>query len=157
MIDPVTQLRADEAGLPASESHPDAPLACFPLRTDWEATLNALSDSQPWPPAEISSHSVAANYLGMTAFSGLVKLGQEKGWITVCQHARGCWPTIGQKPSRQRDSLMVSFLKGSTMMVAVYVEGITPGTGWSWDTLYRWSTGEHPAKLQTVTQLKALL
>jgi len=145
VIDEITRLRAAEAGLPVAESHPDPPLHCFPLRMEWDMLHAGLAEIA-WPDPETTSTQIGPPYLGKSAVSDLVKLCAPHGWTVRVTHARGCYPSIGGRPSEQKDSLAVRLSRGRQRAVAVYVGG----SAWSWDTLYRWTLGEFPDRDATI-------
>jgi hypothetical protein len=108
---------------------------------------------EAWPSPEMINTPIGPPYLGKTAVAGLVRDAVTAGWTVHVTHARGCYPSIGQKPSKQKDSLAVRMRRRDQRAVAVYVEAST----WSWDILYRWVLGEFPAKLPTITAFRAVL
>lgn len=139
MIDEITKLRAQDAGLPAAESHPDPPLACYPLRIEWEATLPVVLEAHEWPTPEKLA-TVVTEYGGKTAVAGLVDRIRARGWTVVVTEAKGCLPSVGQRPSRQRTSYAVRMAQGTRRAVAVYTDAPEEGGVWGWDSLWWWDS-----------------
>jgi hypothetical protein len=109
------------------------------------------SELAAWPDPAVASHVVPSTYLAKKAVVDLAKKAVANGWFVKVTHAQGCYPSVGQRPSRQRHSLAVRMWRGEDRAVAIYVEGTSEKAGWSWDTLYRWTLGEFPTKYATVT------
>lgn len=148
MIDQITILRALAAGLPAAESHPDPPLASFPLRIDWERTQPAAG-REPWPEPELRAR-ITTDYPRPVA--SLVATFAKRGWTAVVTEARGCLPSVGQRPSRQRTNYAVRMAHGGCRAVAIYTEGPEEGSAWGWDAMYQWVNGTFPHGYATVTE-----
>lgn len=87
----------------------------------------------PWP--EPASPAVVVDDFERPAVVALVALANAHGWIVKVTRAEGAWPTVGQKPSRQRVSLAVRMHRDAQYAVAVYVEPITEGGTWAWETM----------------------
>lgn len=140
MIDPITLLRAQEAGLPAAESHPDSPLVCFPMASEWRS-MHPEPSHFLWPEPAIAARPMASDYLGKKAVKDLAHLATMHGWQYRVTYARGSWPSVGQRPSRPLDSLAVRLWRGEYRAVAVYVEA---SESWKWSALYLWWIGSFP-------------
>lgn len=153
MIDPITLLRAKEAGLPAAESHPDPPLVCFPMPSEWRA-LNPAPERTPWPTPE----RVATEVDPFLAKVSLLELARSFGWKYRITEARGCFPSVGGRPSRQRDSIAYRFWRGGDRAVAVYVAPVSEATKtWTWDTLLTWTLDTFPHGHATLEQFTAAI
>jgi hypothetical protein len=151
MIDRITLLRAEAAGLPAAESHPGEALVCFPLRMDWERTLPPVG-AEPWPEPEAQAIEVDGTaYANRSALVSLIKLAESLEWSARVTFARGSYPGVGQRPSRQRASFAVRFRRGPDAAVAVYAEGPSEGSSWSWELLIRRPGGHFAAPDATIT------
>lgn len=140
MIDAITRLRADEAGLPAAESRPDPFLVSHPLRVDWENAQPVVPESHAWPAPEKVA-TVVTEYGGKTAVAGLVDRVRARGWTVLVTEAKGCLPSVGQRPSRQRVSYAVRMAQGARRAVAVYTDAPEEGGNWGWDSLWWWEAG----------------
>lgn len=160
MIDSITLLRAQEAGLPAAESHPDQPLVCFPMRFEWEIAQGRLIQrctqrnctvcagpprvtdrDMAWPAPMVDSHPVEPDFMGKRAVVDMVALATAHGWHHEVTHAQGSYPSLGRHPGPPMHSLAVRLWRGAERAVAVYVEA---ASGWEWKTLYRWDIGARP-------------
>ena len=130
--------------------------ALVPLRMDWEATQSVIPESHEWPAPEVPAIVVhRADYAANGPVTGLVKLAESKGWTVKVIRARGCLPSVGGRPSRQRWSFAVRLRRGNRRAVAVHTEGPSEGSAWSWDSMYAWSS-EHPIHgYETITAFKA--
>lgn len=137
MIDEITRLRAKDAGLPAAESHPDRPLHSHPLRVDWENAQPPVPESHAWPAPEKVSTPVT-EYGGKAPVADLVDRVRARGWTVLVTEARGCLPSVGQRPSRQRTSYAVRMAQGTRRAVAVYTEPSGESGTWAWDSLWWW-------------------
>lgn len=160
MIDHITMLRAQEAGLPAAESQPDPSLACFPMRFEWEIAEGRLVEKctqhncsvcsgppqttarAPWPAPEVGSREVAEAHGKVS----LLEAAEAFGWSYRITYAVGCWPSVGGRPSRQRPSYAYRLWRGDQRAVAVYVAPASADGGktWSWDTLLTWDLASFP-------------
>lgn len=115
-------------------------------------------DLPPWPAPEITNRVVHGDeYAHKGAVRDMVRYAEARGWTATVTYAKGCWPTTGQKPSRQRESYAVHMERGGEMAVTVYVEGPSPSSPWSWETLYHWIKGKFPSKYEKVTPLRDTL
>ncbi len=92
-----------------------------------------------WPDPDMSMRT--APEPDKAAVPALVALAEACGWKAWVTEAVGAWPTIGGRPSRQRRSLAVRMARNDRVAVAVYVEGLTEGVSWSWDTLASINSG----------------
>lgn len=160
MIDPITVLRAAEAGLPAAESHPDPPLVCFPLRTDWEGTLPG-GLREPFPaPALPFRQSRALTFPIPSAVLALAGYAREQSWEVRTQYSQGNVPhgTTG-KPSVLKDVIGLRF--GAHPMTdrqayAVYSRNAS-GAAWTWSSVMIWGPDLPPYGGCGITDLKEFL
>lgn len=104
---------------------------------------------EPWPAPEHTS-SLGAEINAKRAVTDLANLAEAHGWSVRLTYARGCWPSTGGRPSRQRDSYAVRMSRGRRRAVAVYVEGTSLTSTWSWDTLLAWDLDSFPFGLGTI-------
>jgi len=153
VIDAITLLRAQEAGLPAAESHPDAPLVCFPLKIDWqmasavqvisEAVGAAITASYPKPLIKINVPSMADN---PAPVRGLFSYALMQGWSGEVTHSRGFVPhaTHGTPGEKAKDVWAVRLWRNGQQARAVRHDG-------TWNCFWSWS--KQPASLK---QFKAL-
>lgn len=114
----VDQLRADEAGLPLGESHPDPFLVCFPMRVDWEATLPKVA--KPYPGPRFTTMDGHAEPEPPGPVSELDRMAQDLGWRTLVKHSAGQPPhsTTGQ-PLAYREVWSVRMARLGNYAVAV--------------------------------------
>lgn len=160
MIDPITILRAEEAGLPATESHPDPPLVCFPLRTDWEGTL-PVGLREPFPaPALPSRQSRALTFPTPSAVLALAEYAREQSWEVRTQYSQGHVPhgTTG-KPSALKDMIALRFGRHpmtDRQAYAVYSRNASGGT-WTWTSVMIWGPDLPPYGGCGITEIKAYL
>jgi hypothetical protein len=132
MIDPITVLRAQEAGLPAAESNPDPPLACFPIRSEWEKTQPAvLPDSFPIP-AVTSDDPVPDVIPGPV--SRLVVLAESKGWTVLVTYSKGHEPhaKLGTPSAKPKVKWALRMVKGARRAVAVRTDD-------AWSSFWDWA------------------
>jgi hypothetical protein len=116
-----------------------------------------VDESPPWPVPEVVGHEVEATFMSKSAVVDLFNFATGKGWTVLVTHAKGSFPTVGQKSSVQRHSLAVRMARKNERAVAVYVEDIN-GKTWKWDTLYHWTLAEtFPMKVATITEFRTLL
>lgn len=95
-----------------------------------------------WPEPEQLAMDIIPG-IAKPAVQDMAWLAERHGWSHRITEAIGCWPSLGQKPSRARFSQALRMWRGDQRAVAVYVEPPT-GTSWQWITFYRWSIGEFP-------------
>jgi hypothetical protein len=116
-----------------------------------------VPEREAWPEPEVINHEVTKDYLKKSAVVSMVKLAESLGWVVVVTHARGCLPSVGGKPSRQRDSLALRMSRGQERAVAVYTDAPTEGATWSWDSMYRWINHSPLQRYASVTAFKKAL
>lgn len=144
--------------MPAAESHPDPPLASFPLRIDWEATLPVIPEAHDWPAPESGPVVLEpADYADRRPMVTLVKQAEAKGWTVRVTRAVGAWPSVAGRPSRQRASLAARMHRADQRAIAIYLEGPSEGSAWSWDSFYRWGRGEGLKTYPMITPFRASL
>lgn len=134
MIDDITRLRAAAEGLAAGESHPDAPLACFPMRIDWEMASGYTPEAEPFPaPSVTSADPIPDEAVKPGPVADLEVFAQSVGWATHTAYAYGCMPhaTHGT-PLAPRASWSVKMARGTERAVAVR-------RGDDWDSFWYWS------------------
>lgn len=131
MIDSITLLRAEAAGLPAAESHPDAPLVCFPLRIDWEASSEYQAPVEPYPVPSAVGHFVTVEAWPQPVKS-LVAWANASGWSALVTRAVGTMPHASYgTPTTEKESFAVRMAHGSRRAVAVR-------RGTAWDSFWTW-------------------
>lgn len=158
MIDPITHLRASEAGLVAVESHPDPPLHCYPLRSDWERTFPAVT-GEPFPAPRVTSRSQVP-FMAPPAVLKLSEFAREHSWEVRTQISQGSFPhgTTG-RPSALKDAIGVRF--GAHPMTtrqayAVYAR-TAPKSAWAWTSIMIWGLDLTPYAGCGITELKHYL
>jgi hypothetical protein len=95
-----------------------------------------------WPSPESISEFVQT--CPKAPVTDLITLAQRSGWKVTVTYARGCWPSVGGRPSRQRDSYGVRMWRGAHRAVAIYVEGVATEGAWGWETLLSWTLDTFP-------------
>lgn len=155
MIDEMTMKRAAAVGLPAGEANPGPPIHAFPLRTEWDALQPIYKE--PWPkPDMVNVDATQDSASWPRSVRSMVTKANTQGWSVLVTKAKGSWPTTGKKPSRARYSFAVRMSRGEDRAVAVYVEGVSEKATWSWDTLYRWTSGQRATKFENITAFDAV-
>lgn len=87
------QLRADEAGLPLGESHPDEPLVCFPMRLDWEMAQGPMVRPQTFPsPLVTSLDGQEGSMVVPDPVEGLRAYAAALGWRAAVRYSEGWVP-----------------------------------------------------------------
>lgn len=98
--------------------------------------IDPPQEQEEWPKPLVEATAVGRDeYSSVRAVMAMVKYAEEHGWTVLVTKAKGAYPSIGGKPSRQRWSYAVRMAKGSGRAVAIYVEGVTKDGPWKWDLL----------------------
>lgn len=139
----VDLLRAEQAGLPLGESHPDEPLHCFPLRIDWEMATGWKPAAEPYP-APLRPSYEPAPITAPAPVTQLRKVLAPFGWTAEVTYAHGCMPhaTHG-RPGEPQESWAVRLVRGPQRAVAVRL-------GAAWSSLWTWSTTQFFARHGTL-------
>lgn len=116
-----------------------------PTMSEFSEAAMPLQWPVPERPAMALNGPVPAPVLG------LAHLALAFCWQHRITYARGCWPSVGGRPSRQRDSYAVRMWRGRQRAVAVYVEGPSERAPWAWDTLLEWDLDRFPHGLADIT------
>ena len=150
MIDPITALRAQEAGLPAAESNPDAPLVCFPMRLDWEKTRpGVLPDSFPAPT--VTSHEPVPDRMpGPVA--ALVRLAESRGWTVLVTYSLGYEPhaRLGTPSAKPKAKWALRMSSGTRRAIAVRTDD-------AWSSFWDWSPEQFMQRSATLAAFERML
>jgi hypothetical protein len=158
MIDPITVLRAQEAGLPAAESNPDVPLVCFPLRADWEQVklrenhpngvpyqyrqnsgeyreqYQELLTSRPTFPIPTVTSDDPVPEVMPGPVAGLLRLAESKGWTVLVTYSKGHEPhaTYGTPSAKPKAKWALRMINGDRRAVAVRTDD-------AWSSFWDWA------------------
>jgi hypothetical protein len=129
-------LRAREAGLPLGESHPDAPLACFPLRSDWERATGWTPEGESFP-APLHTSDQPYDHPAPKPISDLALLAGTHGWEYMITYAHGWVPhaSWGTPSAEPKISWCVRLRRGNEQARAVQMDG-------KWDAFWTWGATE---------------
>lgn len=147
MIDPITILRAQQAGLPAAESHPDPPLVCFPMRPDTKQ--EKLPETFP-APSVTSADPVPDQMPGPV--SALVRLAEAKGWKVLVTYSVGHEPhaSHGTPSAKPKVKWALRMAIGQRRAVAVRTDD-------AWTSLWDWSPEQNMQRSPTLAAFQRVL
>lgn len=161
MIDPITRLRAADAGLPAAESNPDPPLHSFPLKIEWEQTLPVLTE-EPFPlPVRTSRDADWMDIQAPAPVLALAEFARRHSWEVRTQYSRGSFPhAVTGRPGALKDGIGLRF--GAHPMTrrqayAVYTRTVKPQGAWTWTSVMIWGPDLPPFGGCGITELKTYL
>lgn len=137
MIDEITRLRAAEVGLPAAESWPDPPLACFPLRIDWPGSR---LEAEPYPVPVVDSRAGVEPTLWPSSLVKMQSYAIGRDWRVTRSYSRGCMPhgSTG-RPGPVKDWYGLRLAAGDGARAAWMVHD-----GTSWKSMGIWGAGVQP-------------
>jgi hypothetical protein len=149
MIDPITILRAQEAGLPAAESHPDPFLVCFPMRSEWDVLHPATTETFP-EPSVTSNDPVPDRMPGPV--SRLVRLAELKGWTVAVTYSKGHEPhaTHGTPSAKPKEKWAIRMVKSRRSARAVRTDE-------TWTSLWDWSPEQFMQRSPSLTAFERVL
>lgn len=139
MIDEITRLRAAQMGLPAAESWPDPPLACFPLKADWPGSWD-VGEHEPYPAPMILSGDNADPALWPSSVLKMQSYALGRGWRVIRQYSRGSMPhgSTG-RPGPVKDWYALRLAAGDGLRAAWMVHD-----GTSWKSMGIWGADVQP-------------
>lgn len=147
MIDHITRLRAEEAGLPAAESHPDPFLVCFPMP---ENLLVIPEPAQFPPPLTGATTRPVDDWPGPV--EQLAALAATLGWNLKVTYAHGFTPhaRLGTPSAMPKESWAIRLNRGDERAVAVRMAGM-------WSSFWYWSPNTLMRRSDTLIDFRARL
>lgn len=152
MIDPITLLRAQEAGLPAAESHPDPPLVAFPLRVDWEIATGWKPPVAPYPAPTLTSRMPPVD-AAPAPLESLRAYAAAAGWrVGIPRQSIGHEPhaTHGRPGEAPKVFWSCRFQRGPR-------EAVVVRAGSAWSSLWTWSSTQFFRRHATLEAFKEAL